>query len=133
MDKPAKFVIECEPAIGTPKVQILSPSRIALPVQLVPLDTTGRYSAQFVAKDVGKIEIINFHIASLILIFILFVRLTRISLPGDHSVEVKLNGSHVEGSPFLIKAYDASKVKVTDINSGFVDTPVYFTSKARIY
>lgn len=47
---------------------------------------------------------------------------------GDHSVEVKLNENHVEGSPFLIKAYDASKVRVTDINSGFVDSPVYFTS-----
>ena len=50
---------------------------------------------------------------------------------GDHSVEVKINGSHVEGSPFLIKAYDASKVKVTDINSGFVDSPVYFTSNKK--
>ncbi len=44
-------------------------------------------------------------------------------------MEVKLNGSHIEGSPFLIKAYDANKVRVTDISSGFVDSPVYFTSK----
>jgi filamin len=48
---------------------------------------------------------------------------------GDHSIEVKLAGSHVEGSPFLLKAYDATKVKVTDINSGPVGKPVYFSSK----
>lgn len=48
---------------------------------------------------------------------------------GDHSVEVKLGGSHVEGSPFLVKAYNANKVKVTDINSGVVGKPVFFSSK----
>lgn len=48
---------------------------------------------------------------------------------GDHSVEVKLSGSHVEGSPFLVKAYNADKVKVTDINSGVVGKPVFFSSK----
>lgn len=48
---------------------------------------------------------------------------------GDHSVEVKVDGIHVEGSPFLVKAYDASKVRVTDINTGFVGKPVNFNSK----
>lgn len=48
---------------------------------------------------------------------------------GDHSVEVKLGGSHVEGSPFLVKAYNADKVKVTDINSGVVGKPVFFSSE----
>lgn len=78
------------------------------------------------AKDVGKTRFeksFAFYTTSS------FIFSTRELLPGDHSVEVKLNGSHVEGSPFLIKAYDANKVKVTDINSGFVDSPVYFTSK----
>jgi hypothetical protein len=54
-------------------------------------------------------------------------------LSGDHSVEVKLGGVHVEGSPFLIKAYDAAKVKVTDINSGVVGKPVFFSSRYKIY
>jgi hypothetical protein len=54
-------------------------------------------------------------------------------LSGDHSVEVKLAGVHVEGSPFLIKAYDAAKVKVTDINSGVVGKPVFFSSRYKIY
>ena len=53
----------------------------------------------------------------------------RDSHTGDHSVEVKLTGSHVEGSPFLIKAYDATKVRVTDINTGVVGKPVYFSSE----
>lgn len=48
---------------------------------------------------------------------------------GDHSVEVKIDGVHVEGSPFLVKAYDASKVRVTDINTGFVGKPVNFNSE----
>lgn len=54
----------------------------------------------------------------------------HVTLTGDHSVEVKLSGSHVEGSPFLVKAYNADKVKVTDINSGVVGKPVFFSSKS---
>lgn len=54
VDKPAKFIIECEPAMGTPMVQVLSPNRTAVPVQVIPLDTGGKYSAQFIPKDVGK-------------------------------------------------------------------------------
>lgn len=52
---------------------------------------------------------------------------------GDHSVEVKVDGIHVEGSPFLVKAYDASKVRVTDINTGFVGKPVNFNSKCMFF
>lgn len=48
-------------------------------------------------------------------------------------MEVKLAGVHVEGSPFLVKAYDAAKVKVTDINSGVVGKPVFFSSMYEIY
>lgn len=54
VDKPAKFVIECEPAMGSPVVQVLSPSRAIVPCQVAPLDTGGKFSAQFVPKDVGK-------------------------------------------------------------------------------
>jgi hypothetical protein len=52
-----------------------------------------------------------------------------IVFPGDHSVEVKIGETHVEGSPFLLKAYDAAKVKVTDVQSGVVGKPVFFSSK----
>lgn len=51
---------------------------------------------------------------------------------GDHSVEVRLpaNGGHVEGSPFLLKAYSAEKVIVTDIKSGIVGKSVSFSINA---
>jgi filamin len=29
---------------------------------------------------------------------------------GDHQVEVKMSDLHVQGSPFIVKAYDATKV-----------------------
>ncbi|XP_055852874.1 filamin-A isoform X2 [Episyrphus balteatus] len=46
---------------------------------------------------------------------------------GDHSVEVRLpGGGHVEGSPFLLKAYSAEKVVVTDIRPGVVGKSVSF-------
>lgn len=46
---------------------------------------------------------------------------------GDHSVEVKIPQSgHVEGSPFLLKAYSAEKVIVTDIRPGVVGKSVSF-------
>lgn len=60
------------------------------------------------------------------------IRKTRTKFVGDHSVEVKLGGSHVEGSPFLVKAYNADKVKVTDINSGVVGKPVFFSSMLHV-
>ncbi|KAG8281178.1 hypothetical protein J6590_063971 [Homalodisca vitripennis] len=101
VDKPATFVVECEPTVEPPQVQVLSPSRQPVPVTVKPMDGPGRFSCTLTAKDVG-----------------------------DHSVEVKLAGGHVEGSPFLIKAYDATKVKVTDINSGTVGKPVYFSINA---
>ncbi|KAL9919065.1 filamin-type immunoglobulin domains fbug isoform 2-T4 [Glossina fuscipes fuscipes] len=46
---------------------------------------------------------------------------------GDHSVEVRLpGGGHVENSPFLLKAYSAEKVIVTDIRPGVVGKSVSF-------
>lgn len=100
VNKPSSFIIETQTST-TPNVQILSPSRISLPVTVNPLDTPGKYSASFTPTAVG-----------------------------DHSVEVKLGESQVEGSPFLVKAYDTSKVRVTDINAGIVGKPVYFSINA---
>lgn len=39
-------------------------------------------------------------------------------------------GGHVEGSPFLVKAYSAARVNVTDISPGVVGRPVSFTINA---
>ena len=49
--------------------------------------------------------------------------------PGDHSVEVRLGGMLIPGAPFVVKAYDVNKVKVTDVQNGIVGKPVYFCSK----
>lgn len=50
----------------------------------------------------------------------------------DHSVEVRLlaKGGHVEGSPFLLKAYSAEKVLVSDIKTGLVGKSVSFNINA---
>lgn len=48
---------------------------------------------------------------------------------GDHSVEVRVAGMLVPGSPFLVKAYDATKVRVTEVATGIVAKPVYFSSE----
>lgn len=100
VNRAAMFCVEADPSLGRPDVQVLSPSRRPLTVD-VGVQTAGGYIVHFTPTDVG-----------------------------DHSVEVKLAGVHVEGSPFLIKAYDAAKVKVTDINSGVVGKPVFFSINA---
>ncbi|XP_049948482.1 filamin-A [Schistocerca serialis cubense] len=96
----ANFSVEADASLGQPEVQVLGPSRRILPVN-VNAQGGGHYSVQFTPVDVG-----------------------------DHSVEVKLGNVHVEGSPFLVKAYDAAKVRVTDINSGIVGKPVFFSINA---
>lgn len=79
-----------------PMVEILGPAR--RPV-LVKIDSVGHgYNVQFEPIEVG-----------------------------DHSVEVRIpHSGHVEGSPFLLKAYSAEKVVVTDIRSGIVGKSVSF-------
>lgn len=101
VDRPASFTVESDAAgaAQAPDVQVLSPSRRPLLVD-VAAQGQGRYAVHFTPTDVG-----------------------------DHSVEVKVGGAHVEGSPFLVKAYDAAKVKVTDINTGTVGKPVFFSSE----
>ncbi|XP_063983805.1 filamin-C isoform X1 [Diachasmimorpha longicaudata] len=96
----ATFNIEADASLGSPTVEVLSPTRESISVQ-IKQGIHGSYTAGFTPKDVG-----------------------------DHSVEVKLNGAHIEGSPFLVKAYNADKVKVTDINSGVVGKPVFFSINA---
>ncbi|XP_069676636.1 filamin-A isoform X2 [Periplaneta americana] len=100
VNRAAMFCVEADSSLGRPDVQVLSPSRRPLTVD-VGVQAAGRYTVHFTPTDVG-----------------------------DHSVEVKLAGVHVEGSPFLVKAYDAAKVKVTDINSGVVGKPVFFSINA---
>ncbi|XP_066251149.1 filamin-A isoform X1 [Euwallacea similis] len=85
-----------------PIVEVLGPARRSLPTQVNPqLGTTGKFEVSFTPLDVG-----------------------------DHSVEVRLPSGHIEGSPFLVKAYDASRVTVTDIMDGVVGKPVSFSINA---
>lgn len=87
---------------SAPTVEVLGPARRSLQVQVTPqAGNLGKFDVSFTPIDVG-----------------------------DHSIEVKLPGGHVEGSPFLIKAYDASRVSVTDITDGMVGKPVSFSINA---
>lgn len=47
---------------------------------------------------------------------------------GDHTIDVRMapNGSALDGSPFILKAYSAEKVTVTDIKPGVVGKSVSF-------
>lgn len=47
---------------------------------------------------------------------------------GDHAIDIKIGGNSIPGCPFLVKVYDAKKVKVTDIKNGTINVPIYFTS-----
>lgn len=85
-----------------PIVEVLGPARRPLPIQITPqTSSTGKFEVSFTPLDVG-----------------------------DHSVEVRLTTGHIEGSPFLVKAYDANRVTVTDINDGIVGKPVSFSINA---
>ena len=48
---------------------------------------------------------------------------------GDHAIDVKIGGNSIPGCPFLVKVYDAKRVKVADIKDGIVGKPIYFTSE----
>ncbi|KRT84610.1 hypothetical protein AMK59_1466 [Oryctes borbonicus] len=83
---------------STPIVEVLGPARRSLLTQITPqFGNTGKFDISFTPIDVG-----------------------------DHSVEVRLPGGHIDGSPFLVKAYDANRVSVTDISDGIVGKPVSF-------
>ncbi|XP_049822488.1 filamin-C isoform X2 [Aethina tumida] len=85
-----------------PIVEVLGPARRSLPTQITPQSgAPNKFTVSFTPLDVG-----------------------------DHSVEVRLPGGHIEGSPFLVKAYDANRVTVTDITDGTVGKPVSFSINA---
>lgn len=80
-----------------PIVEVLGPARRSVPVKIDDIPQIG-YNIKFEPVEVG-----------------------------DHSIEVRLTGGgHVEGSPFLLKAYSAEKVIVTDIRPGVVGKSVSF-------
>ncbi|XP_066943284.1 filamin-A isoform X1 [Macrobrachium rosenbergii] len=100
VDRPATFTVDSQATMDQLEVKILSPSRHPLEPRI---STT----------DGGK----------------LMVEYTPVEV-GDHSVEVRVAGMLVPGSPFLVKAYDANKVRVTEVATGIVAKPVYFSIDA---
>ncbi len=94
--KPATFYIEGQLDMGDPEVKILAPTKRVLPS-----------SIRFVGEG---------HFA---------VDYTPM-LVGDHQVEVKMGDVQVQNSPFIVKAYDVSKVIVSNVTGGSVGKPVYF-------
>ena len=57
------------------------------------------------------------------------VLLFLLNILGDHSIEIKYADLPIHGSPFVVKAYDSIKVRVTDVNNGVVGKFVLFSSK----
>lgn len=53
VNRAASFSVEAEPTVGAPEVQILSPSRRPLSVD-VGSQSVGRFSVHFTPTDVGK-------------------------------------------------------------------------------
>nr|XP_045601850.1 filamin-A-like isoform X1 [Procambarus clarkii] len=100
VDLPATFTVDSQASEEQLEVKVLSPSR----QNLEPRVST---------NDEGK----------------LLVEYTPTEV-GDHSVEVRVAGMLVPGSPFLVKAYDATKVRVTEVATGIVAKPVYFSIDA---
>lgn len=49
---------------------------------------------------------------------------------GSHTINVEYNGYPVQGTPFLAKSYDATKVAVGAVTKGTVGRPVQFTVDA---
>ena len=98
--KMTSFVISGQGDMGDPEVKILSPLREVV-TSSIRCDKEGQYEVEYTPEIVG-----------------------------DHQVEVKMAGLHVQGSPIIVKAYDASCVKVTDITPGTLGKPVYFSIDA---
>ncbi|XP_047736004.1 filamin-A [Hyalella azteca] len=100
VDKVAAFTVDAQASADQLGVHIVSPSRQVVEAKVVP-GHAGKLDVLYTPREVG-----------------------------DHTVEVRVAGALVPGSPFLVKAFDSSKVKVTEVSSGVVGKPVYFSIDA---
>lgn len=99
--RPAVFTVDAQEDVSyEPEIKITGPNRKPVPAY-VNNPRKGVFLATYTPLDVG-----------------------------DHFVEVRMNNVALPGSPFLVKAYDAARVSVTDINKGSVGKPVYFSIDA---
>ncbi|KAK3891382.1 hypothetical protein Pcinc_004729 [Petrolisthes cinctipes] len=100
VDHPATFTVDSQASVDQLEVKVMSPSRLSLESH-VSTNAEGKLQVQYTPTEVG-----------------------------DHSVEVRVAGMLVPGSPFLVKAYDANRVRVTEVAAGIVGKPVYFSIDA---
>jgi len=100
VDRPATFVVDSQVGEDQLEVKVLSPSRQPIEPEVSRTDEN-KLQVQYVPTEVG-----------------------------DHSVEVRVAEMLVPGSPFLVKAYDHGKVRVTEVATGIVAKPVYFSIDA---
>lgn len=61
------------------------------------------------------------------------IKLRNIRIVGDHSIEIKYADLPIHGSPFVVKAYDSTKVRVTDVNNGVVGKFIFFSSEYSFF
>ena len=53
--------------------------------------------------------------------------------PGPHNIEVLFAGSRIQGSPFTCQAYDASRVRITDVDrTAKKEREIGFTSECHL-
>lgn len=55
------------------------------------------------------------------------------TLIGDHTINIMYDEALLTGCPYLVKAYDPGKVKISDVSNGVVRKPVYFSSKISFH
>ncbi|MCL4126989.1 UNVERIFIED_CONTAM: hypothetical protein GTU68_013228, partial [Idotea baltica] len=96
----ASFIVDTQATVDQLNVSIVSPSRHEIEPNIVALGD-GKIKVEYTPSEVG-----------------------------DHALEIRVGGVLVPGAPFLVKAYDSNKVKVTDVTSGVVAKPVYFSIDA---
>ncbi|KAK4318530.1 hypothetical protein Pmani_010471 [Petrolisthes manimaculis] len=98
VDHPATFTVDSKASVDQLEVKVMSPLRLSLESH-VSTNAEGKLQVQYTPTEVG-----------------------------DHSVEVRVAGMLMPGSPFLVKAYDANRVRVTEVAAGIVGKLVYFCS-----
>ena len=53
-----------------------------------------------------------------------------VRVSGTYKVDVKLGGTAIIGSPFFVKSFDKSKVRVFGLSDGVVDKTTTFTGSS---
>jgi len=52
-----------------------------------------------------------------------------VDVAGEYELEMLFGGAHVPGCPFYVRAYDLSRIRVTDLQDGVVGQETSFKSE----